>query len=192
VGVLRSVVQILRLSVFDRAKNRAVRGAVAGELVGDQDTGYICQTLEQPTEEPLGRRGVAPGLDQDVQHIAVLVNRPPQVADLSPDGDEHLVEVPLISRTGPATAQLVGIGLAELATPLPDRLVGHHNPAFQHHLLDLTEAEREPVIQPDTVADDLRRKAESPVRQRTDGHQPSPPHPDQPVDRSSTPTATPS
>jgi hypothetical protein len=41
--------------------------------------------------------------------------------------------------------------------------VGDHDPALQHHLFDVAEAEREPVVQPDTVTDDLRRKTENPL-----------------------------
>ena len=32
---------------------------------------------------------------------------------------------------------LVSHSLAELRAPLPDRFVGHHDPALQHHLFDL-------------------------------------------------------
>ena len=33
--------------------------------------------------------------------------------------------------------------------------VGNRNAAFQQHFLDHTEAQREPIIQPDSVRDDL-------------------------------------
>ena len=48
-----------------------------------------------------------------------------------------------------------------------------HDAAFHHHLFDLAEAEREPVIQPHTVTNDLHREAEPLVRRHNDGHQPS-------------------
>jgi hypothetical protein len=51
--------------------------------------------------------------------------------------------------------------------------MGDHDAPFQHHLLDLAEAEREPVVEPDTVADDLRWEAKPLVGRRTDGHQTS-------------------
>ena len=71
---------------------------------------------------------------------------------------------------------------AELGAPLPDRLVAEDDPASQHHLLDLTEAEREAVVEPDTVADDLRREAKPLVGRHTDGHQTS--SQQQPIDHS--------
>ena len=49
-----------------------------------------------------------------------------------------------------AVAQLVGVGLPELGAP-PDRLVTHRDTAYQHQLLDLTKAEREPEVQPHAV-----------------------------------------
>ena len=41
--------------------------------------------------------------------------------------------------------------------PGPDRLVADHDTTRKHHLLDLAKAQREPVIEPHAVGDDLRR-----------------------------------
>src|SRR6478672_10767848 len=67
---------------------------------------------------------------------------------------------PLIRpRAGATPTQLGGLDRSELGPPAPDRLVGHHHAAGQHHLLDLAEAQRKPEVQPDTVVDDLDRVA---------------------------------
>jgi hypothetical protein len=50
-----------------------------------------------------------------------------------------------------------------LAAPLPDCLVGDHDATREHHLLDLPQAQREPVIQPHAVTDDLHRKPNIPA-----------------------------
>jgi hypothetical protein len=42
-----------------------------------------------------------------------------------------------------------------------DRLVGDHDPALGHHLLRLVEAEREAVVEPHAVTDDLCRVSET-------------------------------
>src|SRR5262249_29531041 len=102
-----------------------------------------------------------------------LVHRAPQVALLTVDRDEHLIQVPLVSRSRTAPAQGAGVGLAELRTPLPDGLVAEGDPAGQHHLPGLARARREAVVEPDAVADDLRREPEPLIRRRTDGHPPS-------------------
>src|SRR6185295_1255548 len=58
----------------------------------------------------------------------------------------------------------------ELGTPLPDRLVGDDHAADQHQLLDLAEAQRESVVLPDAIADDLGRKPEPFIRRACSGH----------------------
>ena len=77
-------------------------------------------------------------------------------------------------RTAPP-AQLVGVGMPELGAPPPDRLVTHRDTAYQHQLLDLTEAQREPEVQPPAVVDDLDRLAVTLVRRRCGGHPTTPP-----------------
>ena len=159
--------------MLDGAQHPASGRAVAGQFVGDHYPGHILQPREQLAKE-LGRgSSVPPGGDQDVQDSAVLIYRPPQVVGLPADLDEYLVEVPLVPRTRTAPTQSVGVGLPELRAPLPHCLVAEGDPTLGHHLLDLTETQREAVVQPDAVADDLRREAKSPVRRRTDGHQTS-------------------
>ena len=66
------------------------------------------------------------------------------------DRQEHLVEVPLVAESGLAAAQAGRVDVSELGAPLPDRLVGYYHAADHHELLDLAEAQREPVIQPPT------------------------------------------
>src|SRR4051795_12023773 len=54
---------------------------------------------------------------------------------------------------------LIGEVLAKLQRPLPHALVADDDAARRQHLLDHAQAEREPEIQPDSVADDLGREA---------------------------------
>src|SRR3954469_1862229 len=54
--------------------------------------------------------------------------------------------------------------LTELPGPLPHGLVAHDDAASGQHLLDYAQAEREPEIQPDCVADDLGREAVAGIR----------------------------
>src|SRR6478609_3237125 len=52
----------------------------------------------------------------------------------------------------------------------PDHLIGHVDTTFEHQLLHVAEAQREPVIQPDATADDLGRKPEPFIRRACSGH----------------------
>jgi hypothetical protein len=47
--------------------------------------------------------GVSPRLHQDVEHIAMLVDRTPQVLSGAVDLHEHLVKVPFVAGTGSPT-----------------------------------------------------------------------------------------
>src|SRR6185295_1672322 len=71
--------------------------------------------------------------------------------------DDDFIEMPRVAGPGPAPAQPVGVDLPELRAPLPDGFVADHDAALQPLLLELTKAQREPVIQPHAVGDDLRR-----------------------------------
>ncbi len=114
--------------------------------------------LTVPTEEPLGGPDIPARLDQDVEDVAVLVDGPPQILPTAVDRHEHLVEVPRVAGSGLAAAQAGRVDGSELGAPLPDRHVGDDHGADQQQLLDLAEAQQEPVLQPHAVRDDLRRK----------------------------------
>lgn len=82
------------------------------------------------------------------------------------DCDEYLVQVPFVPGLGPASVQTCRVCGAELHRSLPDGLVGDDHTAREHLLLDVAEAQREAVVPPHVVGDDLRRVAESPVGHR--------------------------
>jgi hypothetical protein len=98
------------------------------------------QLGQQFTEEPLGGHRVSARLDQNVEHVAVLVDRAPQVPLCAVDLDEHLIEVPFLARPPTTTAQLVRILLPEPVAPGPDRLIGHVDTTSEHQLLHIAEA----------------------------------------------------
>jgi hypothetical protein len=60
--------------------------------------------------------------------MAVLVDGPPQIVTFAIDRKKYLVEVPLITWPRTPATKLIGIGLAEFATPLVDGFVGHCDP----------------------------------------------------------------
>jgi hypothetical protein len=142
------------LPVLDRRHDLAMRHCVTAQRVGDQHPKRRAPPLEEFAAEPLGGLGVPPRFDQDVEDVAVGVDGPPQLLPTAVDRQEHLVEMPLVAGSGLAAAQPAGVFRPELGTPLPDRLVGDDHAADQHELLDLTEAQREAVIQPYAVRDD--------------------------------------
>ena len=86
------------------------------------------------------------------------------------DPDEHLIQMPAVAGSRPASPQPVGEGLGELPAPAPDRLVGNLNAAFGQHQFDVPEAQAERVVQPDGMADDFGREAVTVMRIRSAFH----------------------
>src|SRR5271165_7292979 len=58
-GVLGSIVQILRPAVLDRRHDLAARDLVAAQPVGDDDPRHVLQALEEFAEELLGGQRVS-------------------------------------------------------------------------------------------------------------------------------------
>jgi hypothetical protein len=74
------------------------------------------------------------------------------------DREKHLVQVPLVPRSGTPVAHLIDIGLPEFQAPIPYRLIGQDDATFRHELFDVPIAQAEGKVQPHAVADDLRRE----------------------------------
>ncbi len=144
--------------MLDARQDFALGRPVTGQLVRDDDAGHVGEILAQPPEELLRGGAIPTALHQDIEDGAVLIHGPPEVVLHAVDADEHLVEVPRIARAGALATQRVGVGLAELAAPLAQRLIGDDHPALGEQLLDIPVAEREAEVQPDGVRDDLGRE----------------------------------
>src|SRR5258708_17192889 len=67
--------------------------------------------------------------------------------------------MPCVSRFRTATAEFVRVRLPKLQAPLAHGFVGHDDPALGQKLFDIAKTEREAEIQPNSMADDFRRKA---------------------------------
>jgi len=117
---------------------------ITGQFVRDDHARHVFQTLKQLAEEAFGRLLVAPALHQDVEYISVLIHRSPEVVPLAVDGEKDLVQMPLVTTARATTAH---------------RFVGQSDASLGHQLFDVTIAEGETIIEPDTVTNDLGRKA---------------------------------
>src|SRR6202142_2291547 len=104
-------------------------------------------------------RVVSSTLDQDVENDAVLIDGAPKPVWLAGDRDDDFIHMPFVAASRRALADLIGECLAELLPPLAHGLVGHANPARRQHFFDHAKAQGKPEIEPNRMADDLRRKA---------------------------------
>src|SRR5262249_20455214 len=151
-GVLTPVVEIPTLTMFDPRQDLPFRRAVALQLVGNDDPRYVLQALEQLAKKLLRGVLIAPALDQDVEHVIVLIHGAPQVMPLPVDRQKDLVQMPLVPWLGASTLQLIRIVLPKLPTPLADGFMGDIDPAFEQQFLHVAIAQGEAVVEPDAMA----------------------------------------
>jgi hypothetical protein len=111
--------------------------------------GTYRRALAQSAEQLLCGHRVSARPGQDVGHVAVLVDRAPQVPPCAVDLGEHLIEVPVVAWPRITTAQLVRLLLPEPLAPGPQRLLGHLDTTFELQPPHVAETQREPVIQPE-------------------------------------------
>ncbi len=102
--------------------------------------------------------------------VTVLVDRTPQILALTVHRDEDFIQEPRIAESTLSALQPPGVVGAELRAPLPNGFVRHDDAAFGQQILDIPEAQTVSVIQPDGVADDVRRKAMPKVAGSTSMH----------------------
>jgi hypothetical protein len=73
--VFRTIVQAFVLAVFDSWHDFFLCSGIAGQFVGNDDSWSILEPFEQFPEELFGGFFVASILDQDIEHIAMLIHR---------------------------------------------------------------------------------------------------------------------
>ena len=153
VRVFRPIVEALVFAMLDARHDLLVRGLITAKFIRDEHTRNVRAAFEQFAEEFLRRRLVPAALDQDVQYVAVLIDRPPEVRGLAVDLETDLIQVPFIAWLGPAPSELVGILLAKLQTPLPNRFIAHEDAPLSQKVFNVAVAQREAVVEPDRVTD---------------------------------------
>ena len=90
-GVLRSVIEISMLPVFDTGQALPLRRPIAFEFIGDEHPWDVLASFEELAEELLRRLLMAPTLREDIEDSAVLVHGPPQIGTFLVDRDKHLI-----------------------------------------------------------------------------------------------------
>ena len=135
--------------------------AVTLQLVCDEAKRELSLILQKLAKESRRCTTVASRLDKDVDHVAVLIHSTPKILPLTFDCDEHFVQEPRIAEATLPLSQSPCIIRTELPAPAPDCLVGDHDSSFRQQIFNIPEAEAESVVEPDCVADDLRRESVS-------------------------------
>src|ERR1700683_5066563 len=103
-------------------------------------------------------------LNQNVEHDTILIDGAPEIVLHAADPDKDFVHVPLVPWPWPAASHVVGKALAEFLAPAPYGLVGDDDAPLGQKQFDVAQAEAEHVVQPHSMADDLRGEAVAVVR----------------------------
>ena len=123
--------------------------------------------------EAFGGFPIAARLDENIDHVTILVNGAPEKLSFASDRDEHLVQVPRIAEATLPTLQRSSVFRAELEAPKPDRLVGNRDAALGEKVFYIPKAETEAVVEPNGMTDDFCWKSVSTVARRVAFHRPS-------------------
>ena len=167
---LNSIVGVA-FGVVDYGRHHiSMRCTVAAQLVCHQPPGFASLTFQELAEEPLGRLPVAARLDENVDHVAVLVNGAPEILPLTLDRHEDFVQVPRVAQATFSSLELSSVLRTKPPRPLADGLVGDDDPPLSEKIFDVSEAQTESVVESDGVADDLGRQPVSEVARRSGVH----------------------
>ena len=122
------IVQPLMLAMFDPGGDLAFGRGIGSELVRDQHA-RLAPLPEQFSKEAFGRARVPTRLDQDIQHIAIGVDRPPEPVLRALDRDHDLAEMAFVRRAGALATDPSGELRTKARDPVPHGLIGHADPA---------------------------------------------------------------
>jgi hypothetical protein len=145
-GVLRSVVEIAALTMFNVRKQPSLSHAITSQFVSHDDSRFVSQSDEQPSEETLRRLAIAAALNQDIEHDTVLVHGTPKIMKDTVDPDEHLVQIPFVSRLRPAASDPFREAGAEFHAPAAHGFVRQGDASLGQHQFDVAETQTERVI----------------------------------------------
>ena len=163
--VLRPVVQVPVLPVSNAGHDHSLSCRVTAQLIR-HDHAWTSPPgcAQQPSEEPHGRKTVAFRLDENVDHNTILVDGSPEIMPHTIDVEKDLVQMPFVARSRTPLPQAIGIPLAELVAPAPDRFIADYHTSRGHQFFHITKADTESEVQPHAIGDDLLRKPIAMVR----------------------------
>ena len=78
--------------------------------------------------------------------------------------DQHHIQMPYVTEPTLPTTQGTGVRRSELPAPPANGLVGHGDAALGKEILDIAQAQRESMVQPNGMADNLRWEAVASIK----------------------------
>jgi hypothetical protein len=148
-----------------------VSGLVAFQPVRHQPPRRASLILQELPDEPFGGAGIATFLDEENDHVTVLVDGPQELVPHSSYLHEDLVQVPDVALSALATSEDSAARGPELPTPLLVGLVGDEDSTLRQELLDIARAQTESVLQPNGMTVDFRWEAVAMIAVHFDSHE---------------------
>ena len=156
---LGSVVLIRSGSMLNRWKDFPKGSWITPELVGDQFLRGLTLSLQHLPKEPFCSLLVPPFRHQNVEKIAVLIDSTPEIELLSLNLHEDFVDIPSIAQRTLPSSEESGISRPKLQAPVSNCFIGDADTTLGQQIFDIPEAEREPMVKPDCMADNLGRES---------------------------------
>ena len=123
-----------------------MRNAVTSQLVRHYLPRFTTVVSKQSFEKALSSRAISFGLQKYIHHLAILINRSPQIVLLATDLNEDFINIERIAETLVPTVQALYIFGPELVTPQANRFVTYDDTSFSQQIFDISLTQVEPMI----------------------------------------------
>ncbi len=133
---------------------------IAAQFVSDDDP-WFAKLGNQSLEKALCGFGISPSLYKNIKNVAICVNCPPQPMFLATDCDHDFVYVPLVVRSRAISTDAICEMATKAVYPQPDCFTAYNYAPFGQQILNVSCAQREAMVSPNRVSNDLTRIAEA-------------------------------
>ena len=145
-GDFGPIVFVLACSMDHRREDVPMCCPVILQLVGDQLPRCLSLLFQDLTKEALSDSAISPLGDQNIDHVSILIDSPPQIEALTLDGDEEFIDVPDVAESFLFPTQCSGVGRSEFLTPISDRFVGDKDSSLCKQVFYISKAQGEPMV----------------------------------------------
>jgi hypothetical protein len=136
-----------------------MRYAITTQFVSHDLPGFLTMASQQTPEEALCSSPITLCLKVHINHFAILIDCPPEVMLLAIDLYEDFVNEERVAIASVLSFQAASIDSPELDTPKADRFTADRDTAFGENVFDISMAEIESIVEPDSIGNDIRREA---------------------------------
>jgi hypothetical protein len=103
----------------------------------------------------LGCTLITPRLDENINHLPVLADSPPQIPIAGLDSHEQLNQILRVTQAILSSPESPSVFGTDLPTPLADGFVADHDPTLGQKIFNISETQAE-VVEPNGLTDDFR------------------------------------